>query len=122
MKFIKYSSIEYTDKQKILDAIREQWLDKWEFVVEEKVHWSNFSVWYDGDVVKYAKRTCFLEDSDQYYDIDTFLKLRQEQLENCVKYVYNDKKAEYVVLYINQLLIENLNWIQILLQKLSFLN
>ena len=62
MEFTKYSDIENSDRKKFLDAIIEQRLDEGEFVVQEKAHGANLSFWYNGQEMRSAKRTSFIED------------------------------------------------------------
>ncbi len=64
MEFKKYPSVENTYRKKTINLINEMGLDHDEWVVLNKVHGANFSVTFDDDEVKFAKRTSFLTDSD----------------------------------------------------------
>ena len=66
MEFKKYNSIENTYRKKVVDVIALKTLAS-TFVVQEKVHGANYSLWYDGINYKQAKRTSFLEDNDTFY-------------------------------------------------------
>jgi Rnl2 family RNA ligase len=62
MEFKKYSSIENTYRTAEINYIRQNAFDRGEFIVEEKVHGSNFAFYYDGKEIKCAKRTQFIDD------------------------------------------------------------
>lgn len=60
MEFKKYNSIENTYRTAHLDKIKEYGLNGGDWVVTEKVHGANFSIWYDGVQFKFGKRTAFV--------------------------------------------------------------
>ena len=62
MEFKKYSSIENTYRKAEIDYIRQNAFDRGDFIIEEKVHGSNFAFYYDGTEIKCAKRTQFIDD------------------------------------------------------------
>lgn len=69
MKFRKYNSIENTYQDKLIHKVVQFKMnddDKW--FVTEKVHGANFSVSTDGQNLRYAKRTSFLSQSDNFFN------------------------------------------------------
>jgi len=66
MRFRKYSDIENSYRKKFMDMIVAEKYDEGEFVVQEKAHGANLSFWYDGENLKSAKRSCFIEGN--FYD------------------------------------------------------
>lgn len=77
MNFTKYRSIENSYRAKFLDLIRIAGFASETWVVEEKVHGANFSVWIDEDNnVRLAKRSGFIsENGTGFYRAD---KLKEE--------------------------------------------
>lgn len=62
MKFQKYPSLENHYREKFINSIRmnpEAMSEIWQ--VQEKIHGTNFSFWSDGDTVKVASRTQFVD-------------------------------------------------------------
>jgi len=62
MEFTKFSSIENSYRTKFLNQIAEQGKSGGEWVVTEKIHGSNFSLWFDGNELKAGKRSGFVDD------------------------------------------------------------
>lgn len=68
MNFEKYNSLENHYRSKFLDKVdlivpcNEEW------IATEKVHGANFSIWFDGEDLKFAKRTGFIEEGDKFYN------------------------------------------------------
>lgn len=68
MKFKKYNSIENVYRKEFVDRIAMATFENNDFVVQEKVHGANFSLISDGKIIKSAKRTTMLEDSETFYN------------------------------------------------------
>jgi Rnl2 family RNA ligase len=68
MKHIKYASIENTYRQQFLDLIEEEGKDSGEWVVTEKVHGGQFSIYYDGSEIQASTRTAFLTDDMDFFN------------------------------------------------------
>ena len=99
-KFKKYPSILHWDNEKEMQKIRDANLDKGVFVVQEKVHGANFSMWTDGKEVKPAKRTAFLEEDDKFFNFQKVVN----KYENQVFALFQDLKKimrdlEYIIVY-----------------------
>lgn len=73
MIFKKFNSIENSYRQKEIDGIIINGFAKGDWVATEKVHGSNLSFWYDGERFRIAKRTCFIGDSDNFYNAPRLL-------------------------------------------------
>ncbi len=67
MRFKKYFDIENSYRKKFLDVLAVEKLDEGEFVVQEKAHGANLSFWYDGKILKSAKRSGFIQDNFYNY-------------------------------------------------------
>jgi len=68
MEFKKYSSIENSYRQKILDEIYARGMDRGDWVVSEKIHGSNFSMWMDDEGLRCAKRSGFLAVDESFFN------------------------------------------------------
>lgn len=90
MEFKKYSSIENSYRQKYISILKEKGVDNKEFIVQEKVHGANFSVWYDGKEFKYAKRSGFLK-GDNFFNYPR----ATEDIKPKVEKMYSLIKEEY---------------------------
>ena len=60
MKFEKYNSLENSYRKKFLDKIAEQGHSGGNWIVQEKIHGANFSLWCDGNNIQGAKRSGFV--------------------------------------------------------------
>ena len=90
MEHIKYSSIENTYRQQFIDLIKEDGLDTGEWVVTEKVHGGQFSIYYDGSEFKASTRTTFLTDDIDFFNWQKVLADNQDK----VKKLYDILKAK----------------------------
>lgn len=61
MEFHKFSSLENTYRQNLIDKVHYECNDVGEWVVTEKIHGANFSFWCDGAEVKVASRSQFVD-------------------------------------------------------------
>lgn len=60
MEFKKFSSLENTYRQNLIDKVQYEGKDGGAWIVTEKIHGANFSFWCDGIEVKTASRTQFV--------------------------------------------------------------
>ena len=62
LKFHEYSSVELATRDKFINIIKECGFDskEIEWVASEKIHGSNFSVFFNGETANYGRRTDFL--------------------------------------------------------------
>ena len=68
MKFIKYPSIENSYRTKTIEEIKKHGYDVGTWVVTNKIHGANFSIWYDGEKGLCAKRTSFIEGKENFHN------------------------------------------------------
>lgn len=61
MEFHKFSSLENTYRQNLIDKVQYEGKDGGEWIATEKVDGANFSFWCDGTEVKVASRTQFVD-------------------------------------------------------------
>jgi len=93
MEFFKYSSIENSYRTREVDSIR-QYFPQERFLVEEKIHGSNFSLYYDGNELKCAKRSSFIGENANFFQ---FQKIRDENKSSLIS-LYQDICKEGEVL------------------------
>lgn len=67
MDFKKFPDIENSYRLTFLDVMKDEGLDSGLWNVTEKIHGSNFSMWFDGTEMKTAKRGSFLNPTDNFY-------------------------------------------------------
>lgn len=79
--FHAFSEIENSYRTKHVNTIIEQGKGGGEWVVTEKVHGSNFSMWYDGTDLKPAKRSAFLVDPHNFFNADKVMEENRKGIE-----------------------------------------
>jgi Rnl2 family RNA ligase len=88
MDFKKYPSIENSYRQQFLDYIAMQGLTGGDWVVQEKIHGSNLSVWWDGKQIRYASRNHFIKDTENFYNcLGTIRAKYDKQFKKLFKYL-----------------------------------
>ncbi len=80
MEFKKYNEIENSYREKFINEIIQQGKSGGEWIVTEKVHGTNFGIWYDGTEFKAAKRTGFLGDNAKFYNFQYVYKQNQPKI------------------------------------------
>jgi Rnl2 family RNA ligase len=70
LEFKKYTSIENTYDNDLMEQIKLEDVGNKTFVVQEKVHGSNCCFITDGQNVRFAKRTGFVETGEKFYDYE----------------------------------------------------
>ncbi|BBM86880.1 RNA ligase family protein [Candidatus Uabimicrobium amorphum] len=79
MEFKHYKSIQNTSSQKYINKLVTQRRTSGSFIVQEKIHGANFSLWCDGKEVKYGRRKGFTEKGD-FYDYSAIQQDCQEKV------------------------------------------
>lgn len=82
MNFRKYNSIENTYRQKVIDQILQFGFASGNWVVEEKVHGANLSLWYDGSEMLIGKRSGFISDNKSFYSSYKLIPKYQEKVKS----------------------------------------
>lgn len=80
MEFKKFSSIENTYRDKFFDLVREEGKDGGQWVVMEKVHGAQFSIYYDGSDMQASSRTAFLTDEIDFFNWQKVLADNSEKM------------------------------------------
>jgi Rnl2 family RNA ligase len=94
-KFKKYNSIDNSYREKTLFKIKTVVPSDEVWIVTEKLHGVNFSIWYDGHEIKYARRSGFIKENENFYNYD-IIKNRYETMVEGL-YEYNDHINELVL-------------------------
>jgi len=92
MVFKKYNSIEQNYRTKFIDMIKANNLDTIDYIVQEKIHGSNFSfISVDGINFRAAKRTSILEPNESFYNYKPVM----DKLLDKMKALWTLVKADY---------------------------
>jgi Rnl2 family RNA ligase len=100
MIFKTYNSIENAYQTRVIDQIRLQGFGDEVFIVQEKVHGTNFSFFTDGKEIKIAKRTAFIGKDEKFYNAHQMLEHYRKNVIDLfgkVKTIHPD--LETVVIY-----------------------
>ena len=89
MNFKKFSSIENSYRTKEIERIQTDF-PREEFVVQEKVHGSNFSMWTDGTAVKCAKRSGFIKENESFFNYEVILDKYEAKIIELFHIIRND--------------------------------
>ncbi|MCP4152839.1 MAG: RNA ligase, Rnl2 family [bacterium] len=90
MQHMKYTSIENTYRDKFIEMIKEEGKDTGEWVVMEKVHGGQFSLYYDGNEMQASSRTMFLTPETDFFNYEEVMKANASK----VTEIYNSLKKE----------------------------
>jgi len=100
MKFKAYTKIENSYRIKLLNKIQEQGycFDDLKCCVNEKLNGSNFSIHYDGQEIKFARRKAFLSQDSNFCNWQEVIQ--RGEFERLIKELYQYIKAkETIILY-----------------------
>jgi Rnl2 family RNA ligase len=89
MKHTKYPSIENTYRDEFLKLVKEEGKDSGEWVITEKVHGGQFSIYFDGAEFRASSRTAFLTDDLDFYNWQKVLVDNREK----IKQIYDTLKS-----------------------------
>lgn len=100
LEFKRYNSIENTYRKKNLNAIVEQGKSQGIWVVEEKVHGANFSIWFNGTDFKCAKRSGFIKPDESFFNYEMVLdKYRQNMIDLFNHLTSNDNTIKGISIF-----------------------
>lgn len=87
MEFKKYPSIENTEKDYIIQKIRNHGFEYKKYCITEKIHGSNTQIAYypETNEFSYGKRTCFIEEGEHCYNVQEHF----ERLKNDIVKLYH---------------------------------
>lgn len=84
MEFKKFSSLENTYRQNLIDKVQHEGKDGGKWIATEKIHGANFSFWCDGKEIKVASRSQFVDGT--FYNCQAVInKYSQGILDWCVR-------------------------------------
>lgn len=96
MKFEKYPSLIRSDElakgklRKYTDGI------EYDFYATEKIHGCNFAIYYDGNDIKLAKRTDFIQEGEQFYRYEEYFTNYDF---SHVKAIFENHTYSHVIIY-----------------------
>jgi len=99
LEFRKFNSIENKYREEFLISLHEQGLSEGTFVVTEKVHGANFSLWTNGKEVCSAKRTAFLTSEDQFYQYEAAVERYSQSLKKLWETLSASRELEQVAVF-----------------------
>ena len=93
MEFKKFTSLENTYRQNLIDKVLLEGLDEQLWIVTEKIHGANFSFWYDGKDFKVASRSKFVEGT--FYNCQSVINKYEQKIKDW----YNNNPCSMIVIY-----------------------
>lgn len=101
MQFKKYNSIENHYQQKFIDACIPVIGDYEDWIVQEKIHWSNFSFYCDDKLsVRCAKRTDFIHEWEKFFNYESVLDKYKDKIVDIYKEIISrSKDATEIIVY-----------------------
>lgn len=97
-EFTKYPSITLANKEKEVEYFIKNGYTVGEFEVTEKLDGSNYSYWYDGSELKYAKRTSFIgEDKEDFYEHKSVDVIMVPKIKQLYSYLFGNSSKEDVL-------------------------
>jgi len=81
MEFKKYSEIENSYRKNYIDYLVEHGFSGGEWIVEEKIHGSQFTIYYNGFQFKCSKKTAFIVEEDgNFFNYEKVLEENKEAI------------------------------------------
>lgn len=87
MNFRRYNSIENSYREKHIHKIVKEGHSGGNFVVQEKIHGSNFSLWVNDGGLKAAKRSGFIDEGENFNNHSLILNKYKENMTNLLHLV-----------------------------------
>lgn len=95
MEFNKFSSLENTYRQNLIDKVQYEGKDGGLWMATEKLHGANFSFWCDGNEVKVASRTQFVDGT--FYNCQAVINRYSQAILD--GFPYFAKEGQTVIIY-----------------------
>ena len=100
ISFKKYHSIENSYREKEVNKIIQNIPKDIQWVCTEKIHGTNFSFITDGKIIKTAKRSSILSESDSFYDSNLMLEKYKQNVLEIFKILKNkNPNIQYIQIY-----------------------
>jgi Rnl2 family RNA ligase len=93
MEFKKFTSLENTYRQNLIDKVLLEGFDEQRWIVTEKIHGANFSFWYDGEDFKVASRNQFVDGT--FYNCQSVINKYEQKIKDW----YNNNPCSMIVIY-----------------------
>lgn len=95
MKFKKYNSLENSYRTKFVDRIVETGNSGGQWIVTEKVHGSNFSIWFNGTELRTASRSGFIGEDQNFFNSNQV----KDRLTSNMKNLWNALDAKEITIF-----------------------
>lgn len=89
LEFIKYRSIENSYRNRFIEKIREEGLNEGIWIATNKIHGANFQCCADSENIRFAKRSAFIADDENFYGLHTNLIRMKEFLTDRIRRIQN---------------------------------
>ncbi len=99
MIFTKYPSIENSDRIKVIKYIEMLGIQNDEWVVLNKIHGSNASIYMDGFTTKIARKCGFIKDDENFNNLDDVVNGMKHNLKKAYRYLCYKYDVEDVTFY-----------------------
>jgi Rnl2 family RNA ligase len=99
MDFVKYQSIENSYRDKYIELMRSEGHADGLFIVEEKIHGSNLSIWVTKDEIKVAKRSGFIIEDENFFNYKTVLDHYKDDIRSLYDWVSREDPVDVMVIY-----------------------
>lgn len=96
MEFKKYSSLENHYQQAIINKVMFAGLshEKVVWTMREKIHGANYSFWYDGTTMRYAKRSGFTDEFSNFFGHHVIIARYRENIKNLYAHLVEIERIE----------------------------
>ena len=93
MEFKKFTSLENTYRQNLIDKVLLEGFDERLWIVTEKIHGANFSFWYNGKDFKVASRNQFVDGT--FYNCQSVINRYEQKIKDW----YETHPCSQVIIY-----------------------
>jgi Rnl2 family RNA ligase len=103
MTYKSYEKIAESTEEYAFDAQNYRLLQKWDWVITEKIHGANFCIIFTPDTIQYAKRKEILTETDDFFDYRKALAGKEKSLQDLADSVRNEQPEAHTVLVYGEL-------------------
>lgn len=98
-EFKKYCSIENSYMEKFIDKIKTNAPKDSKWMVTEKIHGCNCQITYDGETVVFGKRNGFVEEGENFYNIEKVLEPYKENIKKMFEYIKQEVDLQTLTIF-----------------------
>lgn len=91
MEFYKYSSIENTYREEFIELIKDEGKNTGEWVVTEKIHGGQLSLYYDGSELQASTRTAFLTPGMDFFNYERVVAANADKVKEIYRILSNER-------------------------------